>query len=65
MTFQIYFDKRRDDYHDEIEQFKIIANEFINLKQDKEGQQKVREIIEQIERKEIRRIYGADALRII
>lgn len=64
MAFQSYFEMRRNNYHDETEQFKSRANEFSNTKQDEEGQQRVREIIEQIERVEIRRIFGTDCLRI-
>lgn len=65
MTFQRFFDMRQNDHHDEVEQFKIRANDFSGTNQNKEGQQKVREVVEQIERVEIRRIYGADVPNII
>lgn len=59
MTFQRYYDMRRDDHHDEAGQFKTRANEFGSSEQNEEleKQQRVREIIEQIERVEIRRMY--------
>jgi SIR2-like domain len=59
MTFEKYYNIRYN-HPDEIEQFKRRSNEFKTIKQNEEGQQRVREIVELIESNEIRKIYGSD-----
>jgi hypothetical protein len=60
MTFQRYRDLRNQEYPDEIEQFKTRIQDFQTTMDNQEGQRRVSEIIDQIERREIHRIYKSN-----
>jgi hypothetical protein len=66
MSFQQYIERRRTNYNDDeynrlMERFR----EFTTIRQNEQGQTGVREIIQQIERREIRAIFDGDTLESI
>jgi predicted transcriptional regulator len=63
MTFQSYLDLRRNNF-DDVEDFRQRIREFETTAQNEQGQERVREIVEQIERNVIREIYSGDSLSL-
>jgi SIR2-like protein len=60
MTFQRYRNLREGAYPAEIEQFRNRVQDFQTTMGNEEGQRRIIEVVEQIERREIQRIYGGN-----
>jgi hypothetical protein len=61
MTFRSYLESRRNNF-DDVEDFRQRIREFETTAQNEQGQGRVRETVEQIERNVIREIYNGDSL---
>ena len=62
MSFQQYIERRRNNYNDDCNRLMERFREFATIRQNEQGQTGVREIIQQIERREISAIFDDYAL---